>query len=159
MSEPSKPPQLKKKFFDLDPKDVSPDLYRPPTLMRTTEWGGLTMLSLLLASLFPPYFIQVLAIAFLNAGGLYWVTHLSEKGRQRLVDFEREFRQGYALEEAHDYQAAQAFYAALAARYQDVPAVAEVATRRIAYLKGLAAKAPSPAKKALKRPAARKRAR
>jgi len=57
MSEPSKLPPLKKQFFDLDPKGVSPDLYRPPTLMRTTEWGGLTMLSLLLASLFPPYFI------------------------------------------------------------------------------------------------------
>jgi|GEM_PF-6941894 hypothetical protein len=166
MSEPSKLPPLKKQFFDLDPKGVSPDLYRPPTLMRTTEWGGLTMLSLLLASLFPPYFIQVLVIAFFNAGGLYWVTHLSEKGRQRLVDFEREFRQGYALEEAHDYQAAQQYYAALASRYQDVPTVAEVATRRIDYLKDLAAKAPAPkkpapkkpAKKIAKRPPARKRA-
>jgi hypothetical protein len=120
--------------------------------MRTTEWGGLTMLSLLLASLFPPYFIQVLAIAFLNAGGLYWVTHLSEKGRRRLIDFEHEFRKGYALEEAHDYKAAQAFYAALVARFQDVPSVAEVATRRIAFLQEQTAKA-KPAKK----PAARKR--
>jgi hypothetical protein len=165
MSEPSKPPQLKKEFFDLDPKEVSQDLYRPPTLMRTTEWGGLTMLSLLLASLFPPYFIQVLVIAFFNAGGLYWVTHLSEKGRQRLVDFEREFRQGYALEESHDYKAAQAYYTALAARYQDVPTVAEVATRRIDYLKDLAAKAAAipkaapkkHAKKAAHAPLARKR--
>ena len=166
MSENPKLPELKKRFFDLDlgPQRAGQDLYRPATLMRTTEWGGMTVLSLMLASLFPPYFIQVLAIAFLNAGGLLWVTHLSEKGRQRLIDFEREFRQGYGLEEAQKLEAASAYYAELARRYQDVPAVAEIATRRISHLQeqlseqAKASKAPKAPKAKPKAKARRKRA-
>jgi len=129
-------PNKIKGFFDLDVGARRPDqtLYRSPTLMRTTEWGGLTLVSLLLASLFPPYFVQVLTIAFLNAGGLLWVTHLSEKGRQRLVEFEHEFRKGYAMEEAGDAGAAMAFYASLIGRFQDSPAIAEIARRRIMQL-------------------------
>jgi hypothetical protein len=50
------PPHLKDAFFDLDmgPSAMAQQLYRVPTLMRTTEWGGLTVVSLLAAFLFPP---------------------------------------------------------------------------------------------------------
>jgi hypothetical protein len=122
-------------FFDLerDPKRI--ELTRPRSLLKSTEWGGLTLLSLLVSWAFPPYFVTVMALAFLNAGGMLWVTHLSEAGRQRLRQFEREFAEGHAMEEAGRYRQAVAHYEALIPRYQDQPKIAEIATRRIEHLR------------------------
>lgn len=127
------PPKLKPGFIDVDSRSTQ-KVYQPPTLMRTTEWGGLTMLSLLASFLFPPYFITVLAIAFLNAGGLLWVTHLSEKGRKALIDFEIEFRKGFELEEAGRLSEAMAAYTPLVKRYQEFPKISEIAQHRIELL-------------------------
>jgi hypothetical protein len=137
MSQEPLPPKLKSGFFDLDlgAAKAQQQLYRPPTLMRTTEWGLLTVTALLSALLFPPYFITVLTIAFLNAGGLLWVTHLSEKGHLRLQEFEREFRTGYQLEGQGRFKEAAAFYQQLAPRYQDYPNIADIARRRAEWLK------------------------
>lgn len=130
-----KEPERHRAFFDLerDPKRAA--LTRPASLLRSTEWGGLTLLSLLLSWAFPPYFVTVMALAFLNAGGLLWVTHLSEAGRLRLRQFEREFAEGHALEQAGRYAEAAAAYEALAPRYHDQPKIAEIALRRVTHLK------------------------
>jgi hypothetical protein len=122
-------------FFDLETDKVRAELTRPSSMLRTTEWGGLTLLSLLASLAFPPYFVTVLWVAFFNAGGLLWVTHLSESGRRRLREFEREFAKGHEMEEAGRYKEAAAAYAALVPRYADSPKIAEIATRRIEFLK------------------------
>ena len=111
------------------------ELYRPASILRTTEWGLLTVGSLLAALAFPPYFIAVLGSAFFSASGMLWVTHLSEAGRKRLKDFEREFSTGHQKEEAGDFKAAAEYYATLIPRYQDSPRIADIAVRRIELLK------------------------
>jgi hypothetical protein len=130
-----KPPERHSAFFDLERDPQRAELTRPPSLLRTTEWGGLTLLSLLLSWAFPPYFVSVMALAFLNAGGLLWITHLSESGRQRLRQFEREFAAGHSLEQHGHFQAAAAAYQALVPKYQDVPKIAQIAALRIEHLR------------------------
>lgn len=122
-------------FFDLERDPQRAALTRPATLLRTTEWGGLTLVSLLASWAFPPYFVAVLLLAFLNAGGLLWVTHLNEAGRRRLREFEVEFAQGHAMEEAGRWSQAAAFYSELVPRYQDHPQIAQIALRRGEYLR------------------------
>jgi hypothetical protein len=136
MADPKEPipPKLKPGFFDVDPPSTQ-KLYQPPSMMKTTEWGGLTIVSLLASFLFPPYFIAVLTISFLNAGGLLWVTHLSEKARKALVEFEAEFRVGYQKEEAGKWKEAVAIYDALIPKYREFPKITQIAEARIAYLK------------------------
>lgn len=111
------------------------ELYRPASILRTTEWGLLTITSLVASFAFPPYFIAVLWLAFLNAGGMLWVTHLSETGRVRLREFEREFSLGHQMEEDGLFREAAAHYATLVPQYQDFPKIAEIAKRRIEHLK------------------------
>jgi hypothetical protein len=126
---PSRPSY--KNFFDLELDPKRAELTRPASLMRTTEWGGLAVLSLIASLTFPPYFVTVLLwVAGLNAGGLLWVSHLGEAGRRRLREFEREFAEGHAMEEAGHYGEAVAFYKALAPRYADFPKIADIAVRR-----------------------------
>jgi hypothetical protein len=126
-----KEPRPKSAFFDLELDPKRAELTRPASLLRTTEWGGLTVLSLIASLTFPPYFVTVLLwMAGLNASGLLWVSHLGEAGRRRLRDFEREFAAGHDLEEAGKFAEAVAFYQALAPRYSDYPKIAEIATRR-----------------------------
>lgn len=149
MDNPKRRPERHSAFFDLerDPKRLA--LSQPRSLLRTTEWGGLTLLSVLVGWAFPPYFLAVMTLAFLNAGGLLWVTHLSEAGRQRLREFEREFAEGHALEEAGRLAEAIAVYERLVPRYQDHPKIAEIATRRIEFLRqGIPAAKARPAKAA-----------
>ena len=136
-------------FFDLerDPKRVA--LTRADTLLRTTEWGGLTLVSLMASWAFPPYFVAVMLLAFFNAGGLLWVTHLNEAGRRRLREFEAEFARGHALEEAGHWAQAAAYYADLAPRYQDHPKISQIALHRVEHLRQehpAAFKAPKAAK-------------
>ncbi len=128
-------PERHSAFFDLERDPNRAELTRPDSLLRTTEWGGLTLLTVLVSWAFPPYFVAVMTLAFLNAGGLLWVTHLSEAGRQRLREFEREFAQGHALEEAGDFAGAVRVYGGLIGAYQDQPKIAEIAVRRIEHLK------------------------
>ncbi len=145
MPDDALPPKLRSGFWGLDTGKAQ-QLYRPHTLMRTTEWGGLTLVTLLSAFLFPPYFVAVLGLAFLNAGGLLWVTHLSEKGRQRLLQFEAEFRKGFEQEQAGQYEKAAALYSSLVPRFQDFPKIAEIASHRVKYLQTEHPEAFAPAK-------------
>lgn len=130
-----KEPERHSAFFDLERDPKRAELTRPASILRSTEWGGLTLLSLLLGWAFPPYFVSVMALAFLNAGGLFWITHLSEAGRQRLRDFEKEFAVGHALEDSGHYAKAVAVYEALLPRYKDYAKIAEIAQRRIEHLR------------------------
>jgi hypothetical protein len=167
-----KAPERHSAFFDLERDPQRAELTRPKSLLRTTEWGGLTLLSLLVGWAFPPYFVSVLALAFLNAGGLLWITHLSEAGRERLRQFERDFAKGHGLEEHGQFAAAVAVYEALVPQYQDYPKIAQIAVLRIEQLRTERPDAfrPSPAKlipiakpaskpKAKAKPKARKKAR
>ena len=133
--DPKNSKQLRSRFFDVEKDRGRQELYRPASILRTTEWGLLTFTSLLVAWAFPPYFIQVLILAFFNAGGLFWVTYLSEKGRQRLREFEAEFSVGHKKEEAGQYKQAIEIYAGLIPRFQDFPRIAEIAVRHIELLK------------------------
>ena len=142
--DPKHRPERHSAFFDLERDPQRAELTKPASLLRTTEWGGLTFLSLLVSLAFPPYFVQVMLLAFLNAGGLLWITHLSESGRQRLREFEREFAAGHDLEEASDVAGALKIYEALVPRYADQPKIAEIAVRRMQHLRSLQAAAPKP---------------
>jgi hypothetical protein len=122
-------------FFDLERDPQRAALTQPRTLLKTTEWGGLTLLSLLLGWAFPPYFVSVMTLAFLNAGGLLWVTHLSEAGRKRLRQFETEFAAGHALEQKGRLREAIAVYETLLPRYADTPKIAAIAAHRIDFLR------------------------
>jgi hypothetical protein len=132
----AKPPRpAKSAFFDLELDPKRAELTRPGSLLRTTEWGGLTLISLLVSFAFPPYFVQVLLLASLNAGGLLWVSHLSEAGRRRLREFEQEFAQGHQLEEEGRWSEALRLYEELVPRYSDYPKIADVAVKQIELLK------------------------
>jgi hypothetical protein len=102
-----------------------------------------------------------MVLAFLNAGGLFWVTHLSEAGRLRLRQFEREFALGHEHEKAGDFAKAVQVYASLVPKFSDQPKIAEIAHRRIQSLKQAhpdAFKASTPAKaKARPTPKGRRR--
>lgn len=135
MAEDPQKPKLRSRFFDVEKDRSRQEIYRPTSILRTTEWGLLTFTSLLVAWAFPPYFIQVLILAFFNAGGLFWVTYLSEKGRQRLREFEAEFSAGHKAEEAGHYKEAVKLYELLIPRFQDFPRIAEIAVRHIELLK------------------------
>lgn len=155
MADTPEKPKSELKLPGLEQDQTRTELYRPSSILRTTEWGLLTITSLVAAFAFPPYFVAVLWLAFLNAGGLLWVTHLSEAGRARLREFEREFSEGHLHEEAGDFRAAADFYASLIPKYQDFPKIAEIASRRIEHLKkqhpqafAVKAAAPAPARSA-----------
>ena len=135
MSEENKDIEGGNRFFNLEKDRAKEALYRPPTLFKTTEWGLLTIVSMLAAFAFPPYFISVLWLAFLNAGGLLWVTHLSEKGRESLKAFEVEFSVGHRKEEEGKYVDAVRHYETLIPKYEDIPQIAQIAHRRISFLK------------------------
>jgi hypothetical protein len=134
-------------FFDLERDPERDAITRPASMLRSTEWGGLTLVSLLAGLAFPPYFFSVMALAFLNAGGMLWVTHLNEAGRKRLKEFESEFARGHALEEGGDFSGAAALYTALEPRYSDQPQIAQIAVHRVAHLKRTHPEAFAPAGK------------
>jgi hypothetical protein len=127
-AEPPKAP--KNKFFDLELDSRRAELTRPGSLLKTTQWGVMTVVSLLASFAFPPYFVQVLLLASLNAGGLLWVTHLTEAGRRRLREFEQEFARGHRLEEDGRWAEALQFYEAMVPRYGDFPKIADVAQKQ-----------------------------
>jgi hypothetical protein len=155
--DPKHGPERHNAFFDLERDPRRAELTRPQSFLRSTEWGGLTLFSLLLSWAFPPYFVSVMALAFLNAGGLLWVTHLSEAGRKRLREFEAEFAAGHAKEEAGDLAGAIAIYRALLPRYADQPKIAAIASHRIEHLQAQAKPAKAAARAKAAKPKRRSR--
>lgn len=117
---------------DLSKKDELLNIRK--TLLKKEEWGLLTVLNLLLASIFPVYFVNILLISFFTELGHFWTTHLTELGRQKLIEFEKEFRVGYDLEKAGKTNEAVKVYEALIPKYVDQPKIAEIAVRRIQEL-------------------------
>jgi hypothetical protein len=105
------------------------------TLLKKEEWGMLTFLSLLLASVFPAYFVNILLISFFTELGHFWTTHLTEVGRQRLMEFEKEFRVGYDLEKEGRIKEAIKVYEALVPKYSEHPKISGIASRRMQELK------------------------
>ncbi|HXL73504.1 MAG TPA: hypothetical protein VN963_07770, partial [bacterium] len=65
------------------------------TILKKEDWGGLTIVALLAAYAFPPYFIYLMTMAALTEFAHLWTTKLSREDRDRFVQFEQEFRKGY----------------------------------------------------------------
>ncbi len=55
----------------------------PKTLMKKEEWGMLTVLSLLLAGIFPAYFVNILLISFFTEVGHFFTTHITEVEKKK----------------------------------------------------------------------------
>ncbi len=106
----------------------------PKTLLKKEEWGLLTILNLILAGIFPAYFVNILLISFFTELGHLWTTHLSEKGRKLLLDFEKDFRIGYEKEKEGDYERAVQIYETLIKKYKDNPKIAGIAVKRIDWI-------------------------
>jgi len=106
----------------------------PKTLLKKEEWGLLTIMNLLLAGVFPAYFVNILLISFFTEIGHFWTTHLTELERKRLVDFEKDFRKGYELEEKRKWKEAVKVYESLIPRYKDNPKISKIATDRIEWI-------------------------
>ncbi|MBN2753551.1 MAG: hypothetical protein JXR81_01660 [Candidatus Goldbacteria bacterium] len=107
----------------------------PKTMLKKEEWGLLTILNLLLASVFPAYFVNILLISFFTELGHLWTTHLSELEREKLVNFEKEFRKGYEMEGRKQYAKAAAIYDSLAVKYSKDTRIAEIASQRALLLR------------------------
>jgi hypothetical protein len=118
---------------DLSKKDELLNIRK--TLLKKEEWGLLTVLSLVLASIFPLYFVNILLISFFTELGHFWTTNLTELGRQKLIEFEKEFRVGYDLEKQGKTREAIKIYEAIIPKYIDHPKISEIAVRRIQELK------------------------
>ncbi|MFP4466202.1 MAG: hypothetical protein ACLFP1_04050 [Candidatus Goldiibacteriota bacterium] len=107
----------------------------PKTLLKKEEWGLLTVMNLSLALLFPAYFVNILLISFFSELGHFWTTHLNEKGRARVVEFEKEFREGYEKEKEKQWEQAVEIYEKIIPKYQDIPKIASIASGRAADIK------------------------
>jgi hypothetical protein len=107
----------------------------PKTMLKKEEWGLLTILNLLLASVFPAYFVNILLISFFTELGHLWTTHLSEVEREKLVNFEKEFRKGYEMEGKKKYAKAADIYDSLAVKYSKDTRIAEIASQRALQLR------------------------
>ena len=131
-------PELKedvKKILEKITKSPEAASNPPKTMLKKEEWGLLTILNLLLASVFPAYFVNILLISFFTELGHLWTTHLSEVEREKLVNFEKEFRKGYELEGKKKYTGAADIYDALAVKYSKDPKIAEIASQRALFLR------------------------
>jgi hypothetical protein len=106
----------------------------PKTLLKKEEWGLITVLSLILAGIFPIYFVNILMISFLTELGHFWTTHLNEVGRLKLIEFEKEFRKGYELENQDKWDEAVRIYESLVPKYKDNPKISGIAIQRIEWI-------------------------
>ncbi len=107
----------------------------PKTLLKKEEWGLLTVLSLLLAGIFPIYFVNILLISFFTELGHLFTTHIVEEERKKLVEFEKEFRNGYDKEKEEKWQEAAEIYEQLIPKYKDNPKIAGIAEQRVRWIK------------------------
>ncbi len=101
--------------------------------MKRQEWGLFTVATLLATYLFPIYFIEVVALAFLGGLGMFWRS-LNPSEKDKLRAFEREFRVGYELETNGDYRGAKQVYRRLADKYKGTPKIAAIASKWIKRL-------------------------
>lgn len=98
--------------------------------MRKEEYSLAAVGFLLLSLAFPPYFVAFLSASAL--GGLaYLLKSLNEEERGELTEFEREFRQGYLLEQDQRYLEAEKVYIKLCEKY---PKFAYIAQERIKFI-------------------------
>lgn len=125
------------------------------TMLKKEDWGGLTIVSLLATIVFPPYFVHLMTLATLTELGHLWTTRLDRLQRDKLVEFEKEFRKGYQMEKAGNAAGALAWYRKLEKQYADLPQASKLATLQIRNLAAPPAKGkPSaPKKKAASRAA------
>jgi hypothetical protein len=113
------------------------------TILKKEDWGGLTIVALLAAYAFPPYFIYLMTMAALTEFAHLWTTKLSREDQERFIEFEKEFRKGYKLERSNQAQAALKHYRRLEKKYADLPQAEKLATLQIRHLtKGKAPKGP-----------------
>ncbi len=103
--------------------------------MKRQEWGLFTVAALLATHLFPLYFIEVVALAFLGGLGMFWRS-LNPSEKDELRAFEREFRVGYELETKGDDQGAKKVYRRLADKYKGTPKIAAIANKWLKRLAG-----------------------
>lgn len=106
----------------------------PKTLLKKEEWGMLTVLNLILAGIFPAYFVNILLISFFTEVGHLFTTHLTEIERKRLLEFERDFRVGFDLEKEEKWDEAVKIYEAMIPRYKDNSKIAGIAIQRIDWI-------------------------
>lgn len=111
--------------------------------MKKEEWGLLTVAALLATFVFPPYFIQILAISGLTS--LAYAAKPREKvdSLQRLVEFEQEFRIGHDCEERNEWDRAREVYQGLAEKYRGDPSIQQIALQRIQYVEERAGRPPA----------------
>jgi len=106
------------------------------TILKKEDWGGLTIVALLAAYAFPPYFIYLMTMAALTEFAHLWTTKLSREERDKFIEFEKEFRKGYKLQKEGKTQEALAWYRQLEKRYASLPQGAKLATLQIRQLNG-----------------------
>ena len=112
---------------------------QPNTMLKKEDWGGLTIVALLAAYAFPPYFIYMMTMAALTEFAHLWTTRLSRMDQERFIEFEKEFRKGYKLEKAGQKKEALRCYQKLEKQYEDLPQASKLATlqiRRLTKAKG-----------------------
>ena len=106
----------------------------PKTLLKKEEWGMLTVLNLILAGIFPAYFVNILLISFFTEVGHLFTTHLTEIERARLLEFEKEFKVGYDLEKDGKFDEAVKIYEVIIPKYKDNSKIAGIAIQRIDWI-------------------------
>jgi hypothetical protein len=115
-------------------KDREKFINVPKTLLKKEEWGMLTVLNLLLAGIFPAYFVNILLISFFTEVGHLFTTHITEVERKRLMEFEKEFSAGYEFEKKEMWQDAVRVYESIIPKYKDNPKIAAIAIQRIDFV-------------------------
>ena len=103
-------------------------------MLKKEDWGGITLVALLAAYIFPPYFIYLLTMAAFTEFAHLWTTRLSHQDQKKFIDFEKEFRKGYKLEKAGDRQRALDWYRKLEKEYADLPQASKLAALQIEKL-------------------------
>ena len=131
-------------------KDDKEKPLQPKTMLKKEDWGLLTITSLLATFIFPPYFIQLMAMAALTEFAHLWTTRLSRVDQERFIEFEKEFRKGYKLEKAGQVKQAIQWYKQLEKTYGDLPQASKLAMLQVQKLTQGQAGAPA-------RPPARKK--
>jgi hypothetical protein len=110
------------------------------TMLKKEDWGGLTILSLLATIAFPPYFVHLMTMAALSELGHLWSTRLDRLQKDRLVEFEKEFRKGYQMEKTGNVSGAIAWYRKLERTYDDLPQASKLAMLQIRSIESKIAK-------------------
>ncbi len=103
-------------------------------MLKKEDWGGLTIIALLAAYAFPPYFIYLMTMAALTEFAHLWTTRLSRIDQDRFIAFEKEFRKGYKMEKAGQAREALHWYRKLEKEFADLPQAGKLATLQIRNL-------------------------